>query len=322
MPRKIRRDERDWLVYLLVDPSAGRLNHPRGEAFYVGMCPWQLHGEQLADPDLAGLADPAAADLADEPAVRQRLEWLVEDHVEVSVELICWQDKRIVSMLEASRVVDALRVLLQPGILNAGPKRERAFRVDGAQLRHSDRPRPRVRLPRECRALVHSVRIPPGLAGAAEASRLLALSPAALAEQVQVLPSATGSTRSAEQRHSVAKRYADGDPVLFVVVTTLVKDGTFHGHHLVESGLVLGVWKMRAITEVLVEAADADGYAVSKKVIKVIVADDDAEVRALRRHLTGGVLVDEDGISYPVAHGGQSWFPEPVDRLHRLSSGS
>jgi hypothetical protein len=71
VPRQVQPDERDWLVYLLVDPSTGRPNHPRGEAFYVGMCPWQLHGEQLADLDLSGLADPGSADLAEEPAVRK-----------------------------------------------------------------------------------------------------------------------------------------------------------------------------------------------------------------------------------------------------------
>lgn len=27
MPRKVQPDERDWLVYLLVDTSAGRSNH-------------------------------------------------------------------------------------------------------------------------------------------------------------------------------------------------------------------------------------------------------------------------------------------------------
>jgi hypothetical protein len=125
-----------------------------------------------------------------------RLEWLVIDQVEVKVELVRWQDKQIVSVAEAARVVDALRVLLQPRVLNAEPNRERAFRVDSELLDEAVRPRVRVRLPLECRALVHSVRIPGGTCRCCRslASRLVELSPAALIKQVQLLPAATGST--------------------------------------------------------------------------------------------------------------------------------
>lgn len=100
-----------WRIYLLIDPTTRRKNHPLGQVFYVGI------RDDLPEPvDLREVTEPQSLPEVEGPA-RERLERLNEQGVRVVVEVIPEQDWQN-SASGLTRAVGSLCATLHPAPLN------------------------------------------------------------------------------------------------------------------------------------------------------------------------------------------------------------
>lgn len=100
-----------WRIYLLIDPTARRKNHPLGQVFYVGA------REDLREPvDLREASEPQSLPEI-EATARERLERLNREGVRVVVEIIPEQDWSNTSA-GIARAVGSICAALHPAPLN------------------------------------------------------------------------------------------------------------------------------------------------------------------------------------------------------------
>lgn len=245
---------RPWLIYLVVDPTTGPTNHPRGTVFYVGS---RL---DLAEPvDVRDLTAPESIPAAEAPA-RDRLQALVDDGVDVILEFVADTLSYGLRGVESTlgHTIGTLVAAMHPRPLNV---RNRGILWDASLAMKVADPTP-VDLPAE--AIIHRSR------------GRVPLAELALMSQDAVFDAEVAAVEGLRHTARTAKTLADAGPMPLLFNT----GGLAEPHYKLPVGFVLGAWMVKSIDP----DPEREGWWQ-------VTRDDDVEASAaLQRHYVHRVV--------------------------------